>query len=172
MMSINSHLKGVLVFSGVFDLGFSLTVDIWYDVHKGSGSTLRSKYCQTLAVSLVISYLLDLCPNLWCNNSRAILFLGGFDFDFSFVFAKNACFLCTLCYNVTAFCWLELNTTMQKPLWKSQVCPKFINLIMENNWLQKTRENSILYNVSMKGFPLSSHIFILTSPVRFAVTKC
>ena len=28
MMSINSHLKGVLVFSGVFDLGFSLTVDI------------------------------------------------------------------------------------------------------------------------------------------------
>ena len=40
---------------------------------------------------------------------------------------------------------------------------------MENNQLHKSGENSILYNVSMKVLPLSSHIFIWTYPVCFAV---
>ena len=42
---------------------------------------------------------------------------------------------------------------------------------MGNNWSHKSGANSRLYNVAMKGFPLLSCIFILTSPVCFAVTK-
>ena len=53
-----------------------------------------------------------------------------------------------------------------------QVCPEFINIIMENNQSQKYGANSTLYNVAMKGFPLFSRIFIITSPIFFAVMKC
>ena len=42
---------------------------------------------------------------------------------------------------------------------------------MENNQSQKSGANSTLYNVEIKGFRLSSHIFIYTSPVCFTVTK-
>ena len=42
---------------------------------------------------------------------------------------------------------------------------------MENDQLHKPGANRTLYNVEMNGFPLSSHIIILTSPVCFAVTK-
>ena len=38
---------------------------------------------------------------------------------------------------------------------------------MENNQLFKSGENSVLYNVAMKGFPLSPQMFILTSSVCF-----
>ena len=72
MMSMDNHLKGVLVFSGVFDLCFLLIVEIWHDVQKGSGSTPSSTSCQILEVSLASSDLLELCPNLWCNNPREI----------------------------------------------------------------------------------------------------
>ena len=42
---------------------------------------------------------------------------------------------------------------------------------MKNNQSHKSGENSTLYNISTKGLPLWSHIFVLTSPVFFAVTK-
>ena len=45
---------------------------------------------------------------------------------------------------------------VQKPLWTITLCPKFINIIMENNRSHKSGENSILHNVAMKGFPYSS----------------
>ena len=41
MMSMNTHLKGSLGFSGVFGIGFLLIVDILRGVHKRSGYTLR-----------------------------------------------------------------------------------------------------------------------------------
>ena len=34
IMSVNTNLKGVLGFSGVFDMGFLLIVDIWHDFQK------------------------------------------------------------------------------------------------------------------------------------------
>ena len=43
---------------------------------------------------------------------------------------------------------------------------------MENNRSHKSRSNSTLYNVSMKGLPLSSHTFIWNSPVFLFVMKC
>ena len=52
-----------------------------------------------------------------------------------------------------------------------QVCTKFIKVIMENIKLHKSGDNSTLYNTAMKGFPLSPHIFIWTSPICFSVTK-
>ena len=52
-----------------------------------------------------------------------------------------------------------------------QVCTKFINLIIENNQSHKPGVSSTLYNTEMKGLPLSSHIFIWTSPVCFDVMK-
>ena len=41
-----------------------------------------------------------------------------------------------------------------------------------NNWLHKSGWNNMLYNVAMKCLPLPLCIFIWTSPVCFAVTKC
>ena len=34
IMSMNTHLKGVLDFRGVFDLNFSFIMGIWHDVHN------------------------------------------------------------------------------------------------------------------------------------------
>ena len=173
MMPMNTHLKFVLYFRGDFDLYFLFIVDIWYIVLKGSGYTLISISFQKCTVSPANSNLVDLCPNLWCNNYKETFFLGiSFcDFDFSFVLTKNVCFCCALCGNVTAFCYLSLNKTVQNLLWKSQLCPKSINIIMEKNRLHKSGANSTLFNVEINGFPLSSHIFIWTSHIVFAVMK-
>ena len=125
--------------------------------------------CQSFAVSPGSSDLLELSPNLWCNNTKEKLFLGicFCDFDFTIIFTKNACFLCDLCGNVTAFYSLSLRKTTQNPLWKRQVCIEFMSVIMENNLLHKSGANSTLYNAVMKGLPLVSHIFIWNSPVFF-----
>ena len=77
------------------------------------------------------------------------------NFDFSCVFAKNACFLCALCSNVTEFCSLLMKKTMQKPLWKRQVCTKFINETIENTQSQKSSANRTFYNVAMRHFYLN-----------------
>ena len=57
------------------------------------------------------------------------------------------------------------------PLWKRHVCPKLINLIMENKQSHKSGVSSTLYNVSMKGLLLSPIFFIWTYPFCFSVTK-
>ena len=173
MMSINTHLKSVLGFRGVFDIGFLFIVKIWHDVQYVSGSTLSSISWQKNPVSPASSYLVDLCPYIWCNNSKENVFLGicFCDFEFSFIFTKNACFCCELCGNVTAFCSLSLNKSVPKHLWKRQVCTKFINLIMENNWSHKSGANSGLYNVAMKGFHYY-HAFLFEILLFFSLKKC
>ena len=42
---------------------------------------------------------------------------------------------------------------------------------MEYNQSHRSGANSTLYKVAMKVYPLSSHFFILASPVCFAVTN-
>ena len=163
MLSMNTYFKGVLGFSGVFDLGFLLIFYIWHDVQKGSGSTLRSISFQTFTVSPSRRFPFS---NILCNNSRSISFLG-FYFDSSFVFTNNACFLCALCSNFTALCWLSINKNMQKPSWKRHICTEFINLIIEKNQPHKSGANIMLYNVAMKALPSSLRIFIWTYPVFF-----
>ena len=161
VVSINTHLNGFLSFISVFDIEFLLIIEIWHDVQKGSGSTLRSMSCQKLAVYPAISELVDLYPNLLWNSSREIIFLG-----FSFVVLTFlSYFLCMLCDNVTELYSSALNKTIQKTFWKMQICPKSINVIMENNWLHKYGANITLYNVAIKGLPLLSWMFIWTSPV-------
>ena len=66
MMSMNTHLKGVFV----SDLAYLFIVDIWHDVKYGSVSTLISMSCQTYAVSPSSSDIVDMCPNIWCNNPK------------------------------------------------------------------------------------------------------
>ena len=90
VISINTHLKGVLGFIGVFDLVFFLIVDIWHNVQKGS--TLRSMYSQIFAVYPSSSDLVNLCHNIWCNNSREKLFLGIFFCDLLFLFFQTIIF--------------------------------------------------------------------------------
>ena len=102
----------------------------------------------------------------WFN--RHFIFV---DFYFWIKKNKNACSLCALWGNFAALCLLALKKNVQTLLWKRQICPKFINVIMEHNWSHKYRENSRLYNVAMKGLPLSLHIFIWTSPGCFTVIK-
>ena len=101
---IKTHLKSAFCFSGIIDLALLFIEDIWHDVQKGSGSILSSTSFQTLSLSPAINDLVDLCPNIWCNNSKAIFFLARnlFFFDTSWIFPVKACFLYSLCKNVTA----------------------------------------------------------------------
>ena len=84
---------------------FLLIEDIWHDVQKGSGFILSSISWQIFALSPDINDLVYLCPNLWCNNSKAAFFLGAIflDLGICFIFTKNVCFLFVLCGKVTAF---------------------------------------------------------------------
>ena len=74
MVSMNTHLKGVLVFSGVFDIGFCGLFR--YDIMFRKGRDLLLDHCfENFTVSPAISDLVDLCPNLRCNNTRENLYL-------------------------------------------------------------------------------------------------
>ena len=64
MISMNTHLKGVLGFRVVFDIDFLFIVNIWNDVQKSSGSNLGSISYQIFTVSPDSSDLVDLCPNI------------------------------------------------------------------------------------------------------------
>ena len=113
------HLKGAFGFSGILDLAFSFIEEIWYDVQKGSRYIISSISPQTLSVSPAKNDLVDLWPNLWCNNYRAIFFLAGnfFIFDIYFISPRNKCLLCALCGNVTAFISFSLKYTVKNPFW-------------------------------------------------------
>ena len=112
IITMKTHVKGVLLCSVILELGFLLIVDIWNHVQKGSGSTLGSTSCKTFAVYSSNSDLVALCPNLWCNNYRENFFLGVCfcNFDFYFVFTKNACFLCALSRDCILFVITEENS--------------------------------------------------------------
>ena len=174
IISIKTHLKGAFGLSGILDLAFLFIEEIWHDVQKGSGYILSSTSYQTLSVPPANHDLLDLCPNLWCSNSKAIFFLAGnlFFFDISLILPRNACFLCALCGNVTAFFFSATNYNVKNPLWKRQFCPAFINIMIENNLSHKSGAKITLCNVAMKDFPLSSHICICTWPFGFTLTWC
>ena len=63
-------------------------------MQKVPGSTLSSMPCQTITVSPEISDLVELCPNILCNNPRNTFSLGIclWVFYFPFIFTKNVCF--------------------------------------------------------------------------------
>ena len=174
IISIKIYLKGAFGFSGILDRAFLFIEEIWHDVQKGSGYILSSISSQTLAVFPANNDLVDLWPNLWCKNSRAILFLDDnfFVFDISLISPQNACFLCALCGNVTAFLSFAPKYTVKNPLWSKQVCPDFINVTIENNLSHKYGAKSTLCNVVIKGSPLLSHILIRTCTFCFAVIWC
>ena len=119
-ISIKTHLKGVFGFSGILYLAFLFIEEVWHDVHKGSRSIFSSTSSQTVAVYPSNNYLGDLCPKIWCSNSKAIFFLAGnlFFLDFSMIFPRNACFLCALCGKVTALFPFAPKYTVQNPFWK------------------------------------------------------
>ena len=127
-ISIKTHLKGAFGLSGIFDLAFLFIEEIWHDVQKGSGSILSYTSFQTLSVPPVNNYMVYLCPNLWCSNSKANLFLAGnlFFFVFSVIFPRNACFLCALCGKVTALFSFALKYTAQNPFLKN-TCMSWIH---------------------------------------------
>ena len=54
-------------------------VKICHDVQKEIVSTLNSMSCQTFTVYTEIIDLVDLCPNIWCNNLKDTFFQ---EFDF------------------------------------------------------------------------------------------
>ena len=93
------------------------------------------------------------------------------DFDFSFIFTLNACFLCALYGNVTSLFSLLVKKTMQNTSWTSQVCTKFVNVIMENNWLPKSGATCTLYHVVITGFQFFQRIFLWGSPGFFCCDK-
>ena len=136
--------------------------EMWNDVKKGSGYIISSIYSQTLAVSPAINDLMDLCPNIWCKNSKAIFFLDSnfFVFEICFIYPQNACFLCALCGKVTKIFSLDPRYTVQNPFRNKQVCPEFFHVIMENNLHHRSGAKRTLCNVAIKVSPLSSHIFI------------
>ena len=111
---------------------------------------------------------------MWCNISKAIFFHDGnfLVIDISFISTQNACFLYALCGNLTAFLSFAPKYTVQNHLWNKQLCPKFINVMIENTLSHKYGAKDTLLTVAMKGSLLSSRIFICVCPVCFAVTWC
>ena len=107
-------------------------------------------------------------------NSKAVFFIAGnlFFFYISMIFPRNSCFLCAMCGNVTIFSFSDPKYTVQNPLWKRQLFPAFINVMIENNMSHKSGANSTFYKVVMKVFPLLLHICIRNDPFCFAVTWC
>ena len=166
IISIKIHLKGAFGLSGILDLAFLFIEEIWHDVQKGSGYIFSSISSSTLPVSPANNYLVDLWPNLWCNNSTAIFFLTGtlFVFDISLNFPKDEFFLCALCGYVTEFFSFATKYTVQNPLCNKQICTKFINVMIENNPSHKSGAKSTLCNVSIKGSPLMSQNCIHACP--------
>ena len=125
MMFMNTHSKGVLDFRGVFDPAFLLIVVIWNDVQNGSVSTLSSIYFQTFLVSPSSSDHVDLWNNLRCNNPKETFFLENFlsDFEFSFIFTKNSCFICAMCGDVTEFYMSSPNKSVKTLYKKGRYVP-------------------------------------------------
>ena len=142
-------------------------------MQKGYKYILSSISHQILAVYPAINDMVDLCPNICCNNSKAICFLDGnlFVFENFFISPQNACFPSALCGKVTVFS-LCLQSTPYKTLFKKKLCTKCINVIMENNLLHKSGAKIMLYNVAIKVSLLSSHLLISTCPFCFSVTWC
>ena len=132
-------------------------------MQKGSGSILSYISSKTSALPPAKNDLVDLWPNLWCNNSKSIFFLSGdfFFFGISLIFPRNACFLCALCGKVTTLFSFATNYTMQNHLRKKQVCPEFINIVIKNNLSHKSGVKITLCNVAIKASPLSSHILFV-----------
>ena len=91
--------------------------EIWHDVQKESGSILSSISSRTLSVPQANNDMVDLWLNLWCNNSKAILFLDGnfFDIEIWFISPNYTCLLYALCVKVTTFFSLAPNYTAEKP---------------------------------------------------------
>ena len=91
MISMNTHLKGVLDFIGVFDITFLFIVEIFRDVQNGSVSILSSIYCQKIALSSASIDLVDLFPNRWFINfiGAFLLVICFFDSNFFFGLTKN-----------------------------------------------------------------------------------
>ena len=141
---------------------------------KGSGSIISSISSKTLAVSPANNDLVGLWPNLWCNNYKAIFFVDGnfFVLDISSISPKNECFLFALCGKVTTFFSLDPNYTVQNPFLCKQVCPEFINVIIENNLSRISGAKSTLCNVAIKVSLLLLHIFIRNCPFYFSMTWC
>ena len=107
--------------------------------------------------------MVGLCPNIWCNNPKAIIFLGAniFDIEICFIIPKNVFFRCALCVKVTAFFSLSPNYIVQNPFLNKQICPKFIYLIIENKLTHRSGAKITLCNVAIKLSLLLSHIFYL-----------
>ena len=67
---------------------------------------------------------------------------------------------------------LSLKKTVQNHWWKMKLCTECVNIIMENNRSHKYGANSTLYNITMKGLPSLSRIFIWIYPIYLAAIKC
>ena len=92
IISIKTHFKGAFAFSAFLDLAFLFIEENFHDVQKGYGSIIISIYYQILVVYPSNNDMLDIWPNLLCNNYKAVFFLDGnfFVFDIYFIFPKNS----------------------------------------------------------------------------------
>ena len=162
IMSIKKHFNGAFGFCDILDPAFLFMEEIWNNVQKVSGSILSSISSQILVVSPANNDRVGLWPNLWCNNYKGIFFLDGsiLVFEISFIPPKNTCFLCALCGRVTSCFFLLTNYNVKNSFWNKQVCPKLINITIENNLVHRSGAKIMLCNVAIKVSPLSPHIFI------------
>ena len=64
IISIKTHFKVALGFSGILDIAFLFIEEICHEGQKGFGSIMSSTSSQKVAVSPDNNDLVDLCPNL------------------------------------------------------------------------------------------------------------
>ena len=163
MMSRNTHLKGILDFRGVPDIGFfylfwrsDMMCRMYQDLPQYKCLTKNLQYLKLVVTLWIYVFISDaiiskiLCFPVFCLD----------DFEFSFVLTIIACFLCAFYGNVTVVCSLSLKKPCKNIFENRRYVPIFFDVIMGNNLSHKSGANSTLYNVAMKCFPLSSHFFI------------
>ena len=102
------------------------------------------KHCQYTQITMI--WLI--CALI---NDVAILkkfyFLLVIYFSLTYPFLpRNACFLCALCGRVSALFSFAQKYMVQNHLWKIQVCPEFVNVMIKNNLLHKSGAKSKLCN--------------------------
>ena len=102
MMSMKNHLKGVLGFSGILNIGFLLIVYILHDAHKGSGSTMGSISCQIFVLSPSNRILW-----VYVLISSVIILEKFSSWEFAFLFWHSFCLYQKCVFSFCIFCYLN-----------------------------------------------------------------
>ena len=147
IISIKTHLKGAFGFNGFLELAFFhwryltwCTKRVW--IYP------KFNILPKFSVSTSINELVDLFPNIWCNNPKATFFLGAifFDFEIFFIYPKmhvSAVHYMVEWHDVQKGSWYIPSSTSFQTFVVSPSINDLVNLC-PNPWCNKSKETFFL----------------------------